>query len=130
MRNREFLFDAAGGARGSRKNRRLTKYRESQEHTTPEVKNFDPTSRTGRVTRFTTRWRFFFARPTTLTGRTDGGRQGLRPRGIPVFAVDRVGRGARDPHARVQHERAAAGRRRGQCSEVAHQAQSVTPKTG
>lgn len=57
-----------------------------------------------------------------LTGRTDCGRQGLRPRGIPVL-VQRAGRGAGYAHARVQHERAPTRRRRGQCSEVAHQSQ-------
>lgn len=59
-----------------------------------------------------------------LTGRTDGGREGLRPGGIPVF-VQRVRCGAGEAHSRVEHERAAARRRGGQRSEVAHQAQSV-----
>jgi len=42
--------------------------------------------------------------------------------------VQRAGRGASDPHARVQHERTPARSRCGQCSEVAHQAQSVIEK--
>lgn len=63
----------------------------------------------------------------TLTRRADGCRQGLRPSRVPVF-VQPVGRVAGDPNSRVQHERAATGRRRGQRSEVTHQAQSAREK--
>jgi len=62
-----------------------------------------------------------------LTGRTDGGRQRLRPRGVPVF-VQCAGRSARDAYARIQHERTPARSCCSQCSEVAHQAQSVIGK--
>lgn len=59
-----------------------------------------------------------------LTGRTDSGRQWLRPRGVPVF-IEGISGGACDPYTWVQHERTTTRRRCGKCSKMAHQTQSI-----